>query len=65
MEREEEREWGESEGVGRRGENGNVYTLINFEKKKRPSNTTVGYVPKRRSIIPQGHVLNYVNSSVI
>ena len=34
MEREEEREWGEWEGVGRRGENGNVYILINFEKKK-------------------------------
>ena len=33
MEREEEREWGEWEGVGWRGENGNFYILINFEKK--------------------------------
>ena len=32
MEREEEREWGEWEGVGRRGENGNFYILINFKK---------------------------------
>ena len=29
MEREEEREWGEWEGVGRGGENGNFYILIN------------------------------------
>ena len=28
-----EREWGEWEGVGRRGENGNFHNLINFEKK--------------------------------
>ena len=33
MEREEEREWGEKEGVGRRGGNGNFYNSINFEKK--------------------------------
>ena len=32
MEREEEREWGEWEGVGRRGGNGNFYKLINFYK---------------------------------
>ena len=31
--REEEREWGEWEGVGMRGGNGNFYNLINFEKK--------------------------------
>ena len=34
MEREEEREWGEWEGVGRRGGNGNFYILINFGKKR-------------------------------
>ena len=32
MEREEEWEWVEWEGVGRRGENGNFYILINFKK---------------------------------
>ena len=35
MEREEEREWGEWEGVGRRGGNGNFYKLINFYKLKK------------------------------
>ena len=35
MEREEEREWGEFEGVGRRGRNGNFYKLINFYKLKK------------------------------
>ena len=35
MEREEEREWGEWEGVGRRGRNGNFYKLINFYKLKK------------------------------
>ena len=34
MEREEEREWAEWEGFGRRGRNGNFYNLINFEKNK-------------------------------
>ena len=34
MEREEERVWGEWEAVGRRGENGNFYILINFKKIK-------------------------------
>ena len=32
--REEEREWGEWEGVRRRGRNGNFYNLINFRQKK-------------------------------
>ena len=35
MEREEKREWGEWEGVGRRGGNGNYYNLINLEKNKK------------------------------
>ena len=35
MEREEEREWGEWEGVGRRGGNENFYKLINFYKLKK------------------------------
>ena len=35
MEREEEREWGKWEGVGRRGRNGDFCILINFEKKNR------------------------------
>ena len=30
-----------------------------------PSNTTLGHIPKGRSIIPQGHLLNYVHSSII
>ena len=34
MEREEGREWGKWEGVGRRGRNGDFCILINFEKKK-------------------------------
>ena len=39
MEREEEREWGEWEGVGRRGGNGNFYNLIKLlsKKKSRPT----------------------------
>ena len=35
MEREEGREWGERECVGRRGRNGNFYKLINFYKLKK------------------------------
>ena len=35
MEREEEREWGDWKGVGRRGGNGNLYKLIGFYIKKR------------------------------
>ena len=37
MEREEEREWGEWEGVGSRGENGNFYILIKKIKIKEKS----------------------------
>ena len=29
------------------------------------SNTTLGYMPKGYSIVPQGHVLSYVHSSII
>ena len=35
MEREEKREWGEWEGVGRRGGNGNFYNLIKLLSKKK------------------------------
>ena len=35
MEREEEREWGEWEGVGRRGGNGNFYNLIKLLSHKK------------------------------
>ena len=35
LEREEEREWGEWEGVGKRGGNGNFYNLIKFTLKKK------------------------------
>ena len=31
----------------------------------RPSNTTFGYISKGCSIVPQGHVLNYVHSSFV
>ena len=31
----------------------------------RPSNTTFGYIPKGCSTMPQGHVLNYVHSSIV
>ena len=41
MEREEEREWGKWEGVGRRGGNGNFYNLINFGKK---NISAIGYL---------------------
>ena len=37
MEREEEREWGQWEGVGRRGKIGNFYILIKKMNKKRES----------------------------
>ena len=33
--REEEREWGEWEGVGKRGGNGSFYNLIKFTLKKK------------------------------
>ena len=31
----------------------------------RPSNTSFGDIPKGCSVVPQGHVLNYVHSSFI
>ena len=40
MEREEGREWGEWEGVGRRGGNGDFCILINFEEKKKRKKET-------------------------
>ena len=38
---------------------------IRKQPSSRPSNTTFGYIPKEYSIVPQGHVLNYVHSSII
>ena len=38
---------------------------IREQPSSRPSNTTFGYTPKQRSIISQGHVINYVHSSII
>ena len=45
-------------------------TMLIFKKiMKQPSsrhrNTTFGYMPKGCSIIPQGHVHNYVYSSIV
>ncbi|KAL6088541.1 hypothetical protein STEG23_002636 [Scotinomys teguina] len=31
----------------------------------RPSHTTIGHIPKECPVIPQGHMLNYVHSSII
>ena len=36
---------------------------IKKQPSSRPSNTTFGYISKGCSIVPQGHVLNYVHSS--
>ena len=38
---------------------------IRKQRTSTPSNTTFGYKPKGCSIVSQGHVLNYVNSSII
>ena len=35
------------------------------QPSSRPSNTTLGYKPKGCSIIPQEHVLSFVQSSII
>ena len=38
---------------------------IRKQSTSRPSNITFGYIPEGCSIIPQGHVLNYVHSCII
>ena len=38
---------------------------IRKQPSSRPSNTTFGYISKGCSIVPQGHVLNYVHSSFL
>ena len=38
---------------------------IRKQPSSRPSNTTFGYKSKGCSIVPQGHVLNYVHSSFV
>ena len=35
------------------------------QPSSRPSNTTFGYISKGCSIVPQGHVLTYVHSSIV
>ena len=42
-----------------------VSQKIRKQPSSRPSNTTFGYLSKGCSIVPQGHVLNYVHSSII
>ena len=36
---------------------------IRNQPSLRPINTTFGYISKGCSVVPQGHVLNYVHSS--
>ena len=38
---------------------------IRKQPTSKPRNTTLGYTSKGCSIMPQGHVLNYVDSSII
>ena len=54
---EEEREWGEWEGVGRRGGNGNFYNLIKLLSKKKK---------KRKSQPKESNIANtaYNNSDI-
>ncbi|KAL6038710.1 hypothetical protein STEG23_033145 [Scotinomys teguina] len=38
---------------------------IGNHSSSRPSHTTLGHIPKECPVIPQGHMLNYVHSSII
>ena len=38
---------------------------IRKQPSSRPSNTTFEYISKGYSIVPQGHVLSYVHSSIV
>ena len=38
---------------------------IRKQPSSRPNNNTFGYISKGCSIVPQGHVLNYVHSSFV
>ena len=42
-----------------------IFQKIKKQPSSRPSNTTFGYIPKKCSIIPQGHVLSYVHSRTL
>ena len=46
-----------------------VSVVISLKVRKQPSsvpsNTTFRYISKGCSIVPQGHVLNYVHSSIV
>ena len=42
-----------------------IFEKIRKQPSSRPSNITFGYITKGWSIVPQGHVLNYVHSSIV
>ena len=42
-----------------------VSQKIGSQFPSRHSNTTLGHIPKRWTIIPQGHLLNYAHRSII
>ena len=42
-----------------------VSQKIRNKSTSRPRNTTLGYIPKGYTVIPQGHLLNYIHSSII
>ena len=42
-----------------------ISSKIKKQPSLRPSNTTFGYIFKRYLIVPQGHVLSYVHSSIV
>ena len=42
-----------------------VYQKIGSQPISGPSNTTLGHIPKGCLVIQQGHLFNYVHSSII
>ena len=42
-----------------------IFQKIRKQLSSRPSNTTFGYISKGFSIVPQGHVLNCIHSSIV
>ena len=42
-----------------------VWQFLRKEPTSRTSNTTFGYIAKGCSILPQGHVFNYVHNSIV
>ena len=47
------------------GSQSEISQKIRKQPSSRPSNTTFGYIFKGFSIVPQGHVLSYVHSSIV